>query len=107
MGVATTGCYSTYLPLSIRRIDVSDYASILDDVATIFSEELNLEIDSTDADLLESGAIDSLQLVELLFQIEQRFGIEISIDSLEIDNFRSIDAIAKFVLSRNGTLSDG
>ena len=86
---------------------MSDYAHILEEIATIFSEELNLTIDSKDTDLFESGAIDSLHLVELLFQIEQRFGIEISIDSLEIDNFRSINAIAKFVLSSNGTLSDG
>ena len=107
MVVATTGCSSTYLPLSIRRIDVSDYASILEEITTIFSEELNLTIDSKDTDLFESGAMDSLSLVELLFQIEQRFGIEISIDSLEIDNFHSIDTIAKFVLSSNGLLSDG
>ena len=86
---------------------MSDYASILEEITTIFSEELNLTIDSKDTDLFESGAMDSLSLVELLFQIEQRFGIEISIDSLEIDNFHSIDTIAKFVLSNNGLLSDG
>lgn len=47
-----------------------------------------------------SGALDSLSFVGLLAKLEQEFGIRISIDDIEIDNFRCLDKISDFVASR-------
>ena len=55
-----------------------------------------------DTDLFETGVLDSLKFVELLVQLEQQFGTRVSLDDLELDNFRSIGQIAHFIVGRRG-----
>jgi acyl carrier protein len=54
-----------------------------------------------DDDFLALGIIDSLGFVELVEEVQSRYGL--TIDDVEIteDNFGSIDAIAKFVASKS------
>jgi acyl carrier protein len=66
----------------------------------LFARRLNLHVPSVDTDLMETGLLDSLTLVELLAQLEETFGISISIDDLEFEHFRSIASIAGFVAQR-------
>ena len=66
----------------------------------LFARKLNLEVSSIDTDLVGTGLIDSLALVELLAQLEETFGVSISADDLELENFRSITSIAGFVAQR-------
>ena len=66
----------------------------------LFAEKLSLEVSSVDTDLVETGLLDSLALVELLAQLEETFGVSISTDDLELENFRSIASIAGFVARR-------
>jgi acyl carrier protein len=61
---------------------------------------LNLEVSSVDTDLVETGLLDSLALIELLAQLEETFGVSVSTDDLELENFRSIASIAGFVARR-------
>jgi D-alanine--poly(phosphoribitol) ligase subunit 2 len=79
-----------------------DHQSIENEVAGIFSDKLNVEVSSYDLDLFEGGILDSLQLVELLFQLEQQFGARISLDSLDLDDLRSIERIAVMLARQNG-----
>jgi methoxymalonate biosynthesis acyl carrier protein len=67
-----------------------------------FLERLHIEIPSVDTDLLEVGALDSLAFVELLHYVEEEFQITVPLDDLEVDDFRSIEKIAKYVATRNG-----
>lgn len=60
-------------------------------------EHLHVEVPSIDSDLLESGALDSLQLVDLLLVIEQRFGRRIPIESIDLDDLRSLSRLARLV----------
>jgi D-alanine--poly(phosphoribitol) ligase subunit 2 len=62
-----------------------------------FSEKLSVEVSSVDADLAQTGILDSLALVELLTYIEKEFGTEISLDDVEIEDFHSIARIAEYV----------
>ena len=48
-------------------------------VLQVFREVLGLEIPSPDTDLIESGLLDSLSLVTLVFEIQQRCSISIPI----------------------------
>ncbi len=73
-------------------------------VARLFRDRLNLEVESADLDLFDSGLLDSMSFVELLVQLEKEFGIAVSVDDVDIDKFRSIDAIAAFV---HGSLMHG
>jgi acyl carrier protein len=66
----------------------------------LFAKKLNLEVSSVDTDLVGTGLLDSLALVELLAQLEEAFGLSISTDDLELENFRSINSIAGFVARR-------
>jgi acyl carrier protein len=65
---------------------------------------LSLEVSSVDTDLLGTGLLDSLALVELLAELEETFGVSISTDDLELENFRSIDSIAGFVSRRTAAV---
>jgi acyl carrier protein len=66
----------------------------------LFARKLNLEVPSFETDLLGTGLIDSLTLVELLTQLQETFGVSISTDDLEVENFRSIASIARFMAQR-------
>jgi acyl carrier protein len=70
-------------------------------IILIFSEKLNLEVPSVDTDLVEGGILDSLAFVELLVLLEQEFAVEVPLDSVDIDNFRSIAKIAEFIVGMN------
>ena len=66
-------------------------------LAALFLERFRIEVPSADTDLLESGMLDSMQLVELVLELEQRFGVRISIDSIDIDDLRTLSRIAGLV----------
>ena len=55
-----------------------------------------------DDDLFESGIVNSLFAVQLMTFVEKTFAIEVAEADLEIDNFRSLNATAGFVLRKNG-----
>jgi acyl carrier protein len=69
-------------------------------VTALFAEKLNLDVASAETDLIETGMLDSLALVELLAQLEESFDVSISTDDMELENFRSINSIAMFVMQR-------
>ena len=72
-----------------------------DRIIHLLSERIHIEAPSADTDLMESGLLDSLMLVELMSSLEEQFGINISFDEVEIDNFRSARRIAEFVNQRS------
>ena len=83
-------------------MDNPEYNRIQTEIAGVLAEKLNLEVPSEDADLFESGILDSQKFVELLLHIEQQFGTHITIEDFEIENFRSIGRIAALILNKNG-----
>ncbi len=70
---------------------------IHDRIRGIFRTKLNVEVPSADVDIIETGLIDSLTFVDLLLHLEQEFGRKISLESLEVDDFRSVSRIAEFL----------
>lgn len=69
-------------------------------IADMLSGALNVDVPSVDTDLFDSGILDSLAFVELLFHLEREFGVKTSVGDLEMENFRSIAHIAEFVMVR-------
>jgi acyl carrier protein len=53
-----------------------------------------------DDNLFESGIVNSLFAVQLMTFIEKTFAIEVGIDDLDIENFKSLNATAAFVMSK-------
>jgi methoxymalonate biosynthesis acyl carrier protein len=79
---------------------VRDKTELEAQIAAFFSEKLNMNVTSADTDLVQTRILDSLGVVDLLLYLEQEFGIDASLDNLEIDDLRSIAKIAELVLER-------
>ncbi len=71
------------------------------ELTALFARDLSVAVPSPDTDLLESGLLDSVGMVELLVRLEQRFGVRVEIENLEIEQFRSVAAIARFILAKS------
>ena len=63
-------------------------------VRRVFLEDLNLEISDPELDLLEAGIIDSLALVGLIAGLEERLGVSVDFDTLELEDLRSLETIS-------------
>lgn len=72
-------------------------ANVTDRVQRLFVETLNTAAPSPEADLIDSGVLDSLALVELLFALEREFGVTIPLEELDIDTFRTVASISELV----------
>lgn len=57
-------------------------------------------------DYIAEGLIDSMRALELVAWVEQRFGIEVEVDDLDLGNFRTAARIAGFV-RRKRSARDG
>lgn len=53
-------------------------------------------------DIFATGFVNSMFAMQLVQFVETTFGITVESDDLEIDNFRSIDAIAALVERKQG-----
>jgi D-alanine--poly(phosphoribitol) ligase subunit 2 len=77
--------------------------AIIDRLGALFVECLRIEPPPPETDLFESGTIDSLQLVELLLQLERRFGVQITIENLDLDKLRTLSGIAGLVAAHQSS----
>jgi D-alanine--poly(phosphoribitol) ligase subunit 2 len=66
-------------------------------IRELLAKKLLIQLDSPDADLLAAGILDSLALVQLLLHLEERFAVKIPLETLEIDDLRSLTSIARLV----------
>ena len=80
---------------------MSDCTEVRKGIAQLLTEQLSIEVPTEDTDLLDGGILDSLKFVELLVQLEQRFGTRVNLNEFEPENFRSIDRIAQFVVQQS------
>lgn len=56
----------------------------------------NLELDD-DQDIFALGFVNSLFAMQLVLFVEKEFAVSVEDDDLDIDNFRSLNAIANMV----------
>jgi methoxymalonate biosynthesis acyl carrier protein len=82
---------------------MADTKNLESQLVRLFAEKLNVEVPSVETDLIDTGLVDSLAFVEFLAQLEAGFGIHVSLEDLEIDRFRTISSIARFIARKNGT----
>ena len=66
-------------------------------VCRLFLEKLDIRVPSEDTDVIEEGLLDSLALVELLFEIEREFGVALPLDDLDVENFRTARRIGELI----------
>src|SRR5207247_10001403 len=90
-----------------RTCHMPDTSTLAHQISALFAEKLHLQVPSLDTDLIDTGLVDSLTFVQFLAPLEQEFGVHVSLEDLEIDHFRTIHRIRRFVAnkSQNGTSS--
>lgn len=81
---------------------MNDANAIMERLAALFVESFHIDMPSPDIDLLDTGILDSFQLVELVYQLEQRFGSPIAIEDIDLDDLRTVSRIAQLVAANGG-----
>jgi len=66
-------------------------------------DSINIRNLGDDDDLFESGIVNSLFAVQWMTFIEKKFKIEIGVEDLDIQNFKSLNAATAFVMRQNGS----
>lgn len=55
-----------------------------------------------DFDIFESGTVNSLFAIELMTFLEKSFNIKVTMDDLDMSNFKSVNATYQFVQRKGG-----
>jgi len=71
-------------------------------VKQFISRSSNITNMDDDDNLFESGLVNSLFAVQLMTFIENTFAIEVGMEDLDIENFKSLNATTAFVLKKTG-----
>jgi acyl carrier protein len=79
--------------------------SLVSRVAEMCASVMNIPTPAPDDDLVNAGYLDSLALVELLFELEQQTGFTPEFDELDLDHLRTPRSIAALVDGQAGTES--
>ena len=61
---------------------------------------LNADIKDSEELILEEGYLDSMQLVEMVAWLEEKFGIQPQDEDMIVENFESVDAIYAFIVNK-------
>jgi len=72
------------------------------EIAELLGERLHIEVPSSDTDLFATGLLDSLGLVDLLVQLEAQLAVRLTLDSADLEEFRTVSSIAAFVSAQGG-----
>jgi methoxymalonate biosynthesis acyl carrier protein len=75
-------------------------AAIVRELSAVFRDKLFIEVPAADTDLIDSGLLDSLQLVQLLLHVEQDLGYRIPLDEIDLDDLRSLERLARVIAAR-------
>jgi acyl carrier protein len=74
----------------------------LNQIIDLCAAVMNIATPGPDDDLVASGHLDSLALVELLYQLEQVLGVNPSLDDLDLEQLRTPRSIACFAAASQG-----
>jgi methoxymalonate biosynthesis acyl carrier protein len=71
---------------------------LVNGIYAVLRERLMVIVAAADVDLFETGLVDSIGLVELVLALEDRFGVSLPMENLEIDDLRTVNRIADLIL---------
>jgi acyl carrier protein len=77
-------------------------SGIKESVKQFILRSVNIPNFNDDDNLFETGIVNSLFAVQLMTFVEKQFAIEVEMDDLDIENFKSLNATTAFVLRKNG-----
>lgn len=86
----------------MKSFNAAEENGIKEAVRRFILSSINITHLDDDDNLFESGIVNSLFAVQLMMFIEKTFAIEVGMDDLDIENFKSLNATTAFVLKKNG-----
>jgi len=89
----------------MNTLNTQDEKGIKESVKRFILSSISIPNLDDDDNLFESGIVNSLFAVQLMTFIEQTFAIEVAMDDLDMENFKSLNATTAFVLQKNGRRS--
>lgn len=66
-------------------------------VTTTVCNTLTLETIAYEEDLIDSGLLDSLSLVQLIVALEEEFNIRIEPEKLDFEDYRSVKSMTEMI----------
>ena len=86
----------------MTSVNAGEENGIKETVRRFILSSINIAHLDDDDNLFESGIVNSLFAVQLMTFIEKTFAIEVGMDDLDIENFKSLNATTAFVVRKNG-----
>lgn len=84
----------------INPLDTEEEIKVRETVTNFVLCSIHIADLNNDDNLFESGIVNSLFAVELMTFLEKTFGLEIGMDDLDIENFKSVNATTAFVVRK-------
>lgn len=69
-------------------------------ICTVKEDDTLAEKIENSTDLLNEIDIDSLQLINIILQIEDKLDVEINFDEFDMNNLKSIDSLCEYINSK-------
>lgn len=66
-------------------------------LSEIFIDVLGLPLPAPDDELVSSGLLDSMSIVTLVVEIEEKFGIDIPPEDLDLTSFSTVRGMAQMI----------
>lgn len=87
----------------MKSVNAGRENGIKEAVKGFILSSINIPQLDDDDNLFASGIANSLFAVQLMTFIEKTFSIEVGMDDLDIENFKSLNAMTAFVVRKNGS----
>ncbi len=68
-----------------------------DIIRSYILENISIPALDDDFDIFEAGIVNSLFAIELMTFLEKAFNIKVTMDDLDMENFKSVNATSQFV----------
>ena len=79
-----------------------DAESVSGQVRDFLGQFINSADIDPDENLFASGVVNSLFAMQMVLFVEKEFNIQVANEDLDMENFKSINAISGFVLAKSG-----
>ncbi|MCC6190604.1 MAG: acyl carrier protein [Anaerolineales bacterium] len=74
-------------------------------IASFLARHLRTAELDGDEDIFAAGLVNSLFAMQIVLFVEKEFSVTVENDDLQLDNFRSVNAIAGFVARKQAALA--
>ena len=91
---------STTLKNQLKMMEIELTENINQKIKNYILQSVNLPDIDADIDLFEVGIVNSLFAIQLVTFLENEFDIQITVEDLDLQNFKSVNSMEEFVKSK-------